>query len=151
MAGKKSETPLYAEGPTDAKIMLIGQNPGREEVKTGRPFVGRSGKYLDKVLKKHGLDRNQLYITPVVKEPTPNNRKPTAQEIAHWMPVLENEIKKIRPEIILLMGRVAWHTPRFTGIDYIETFHPAAAMRFPKIREKFEKDMALLSNFRVTS
>ena len=134
----------YAEGPENATVMLVGQNPGKEEVKQGRPFVGRAGKYLNKVLEKNNIQREHLYITATVKAPTPKNRKPTAAEIRHWLPCLEDEIKKINPGIILLMGRVAWHAPRFKNIDYIETYHPAAAMRFPKIRHKFEKDIKKL-------
>ncbi len=124
--------------------MLVGQNPGREEIKQRRPFVGRAGQYLNKVLQHYGLDRRSLYLTGVVKEGTPHNRKPTAREINRWMPGLEAEIKSVKPDIIVLMGRVAWKTPRFEGIEYLETYHPAAAMRFPKISEKFEKDMARL-------
>jgi DNA polymerase len=124
--------------------MLVGQNPGKEEVKQERPFVGRSGKYLNSVLRKSGLDRRKFYLTGVVKQPTPRNRKPTAEEIKRWMPSLVAEIKEVKPDIVVLMGRVAWRTPRFEGIDYMETYHPAAAMRFPKIRQKFERDIGKL-------
>jgi uracil-DNA glycosylase len=127
-------------GPKDAQIMLIGQNPGREEAKQGRPFVGMSGKYLEIVLRKNGLDRGKLYITSVVKETTPGNRKPSREEIERWMPHLLEEVRRIRPRIVVLMGTVAWKTPRLQGIDYIETYHPAAAMRFPAARERFERD-----------
>lgn len=133
------------EGPDDARVMLIGQNPGKEEVKQGRPFVGRSGRYLTAVLDSFGIDRQELYITPVVKEPTPGNRKPTAAEIARWMPVLLDEIERIRPRIIVLMGEVARGIPRRPDIEYLETYHPAAAMRFPKIRHQFEKGIADLA------
>jgi len=135
---------MQGEGPKDAAVMLVGQNPGREEVKAGRPFVGRAGRYLNKVLQQYGIDRNHLYLTAVMKEGTPHNRKPTAQEVNHWMPSLEDEIRAINPHIIVLMGQIAWKTPRFEGIQYMETYHPAAAMRFPKIRHRFEKDMARL-------
>ena len=135
---------MLGEGPKGAEVMLIGQNPGREEIKQRRPFVGRAGQYLDKVLQEYGLDRGSLYLTAVVKEGTPHNRKPTAREIKRWLPSLEAEIKTVNPDIIMLMGRVAWKTTRFENIEYIETYHPAAAMRFPKIRKKFEKDMARL-------
>jgi len=134
----------FGEGPEDADIVLVGQNPGKEEVKQGRPFVGRSGQYLNEVLHKNGIDRRKLYLTGVVKEPTPGNRKPKADEIKRWMPSLVSEIKRIEPEIIVLMGRVAWRAPRFQGIESIETYHPAAAMRFPKARKRFEADMRLL-------
>jgi uracil-DNA glycosylase family 4 len=132
---------VYGEGPSDANIMLIGQNPGKEEAKQGKPFVGRSGKYLNSVLLKNNIDRNKLYITSVVKEPTPRNRKPTKEEIDYWMPFLVEEIQLVKPKVIVLMGEVAWKTPRFEAINYIETYHPAAAMRFPKARERFERDI----------
>ncbi len=145
-SGICKEAAHYGEGPGDAAVMLVGQNPGREEVKQGRPFVGRSGRYLNKVLQKKGLDRSKLFLTAMVKEPTSKKRKPGPDEIRRWMPFLEAEIKEISPDLVVLMGRVAWEAPRFREIVYIETYHPAAAMRFPKIREKFEKDMERLKN-----
>jgi DNA polymerase len=126
--------------------MLVGQNPGKEEVKQRRPFVGRSGRFLNGVLEEIGLERDQLYLTGVVKEPTPNNRKPTAAEIERWMPCLVAEIRQVKPKIVVLMGQVAWKTPRFQEIDYIETYHPAAAMRFPRARHKFKADFAMLKD-----
>jgi len=132
---------LIAEGPETARVVLVGQNPGKEEIKQKRPFVGKAGKYLDRVLEKNGILRSKLYITSVVKVATPKNRRPTEAEIEQWMPVLIDEINKINPEIVVLMGRVAWKTPRNPGIEYITTYHPAAAMRFPKIRKIFERDM----------
>jgi uracil-DNA glycosylase len=135
---------VAGEGPQSAEIMLIGQNPGREEAKQGRPFVGRSGRYLDMVLRKNNLERDNLYITSVVKETTPGNRRPTTEEIRHWMPCLLAEIRKVKPRIIVLMGNVAWKTPRLRGVDYIETYHPAAAMRFPQARKKFDDDFQKL-------
>jgi uracil-DNA glycosylase len=133
------------EGPLDANIVLVGQNPGVQEGKQGRPFVGRSGKYLDSVLAKYQIDRRLLYITSVVKVTTLNNRPPTTQEISHWMPSLLDEIKQVNPGIVLLMGTIAWKTPRTAGIEYIQTYHPAAAMRFPKIKPKFENDIGELA------
>jgi uracil-DNA glycosylase len=132
---------VLGEGPPDARIMLIGQNPGREEAKQGKPFVGRAGRYLNSVLAKNRIDRKKLYITSVVKQTTPKNRKPTQNEINYWMPYLVEEIERIKPKVIFLMGEVAWKTPRFRGIRYIETYHPAAAMRFPKVRKRFESDI----------
>jgi len=134
----------YSEGPKNAAVVLIGQNPGKEEVRQKRPFVGRSGNYLNRVLRRNGIDRKELYVTSVVKEPTPNNRKPTADEIKRWMPRLLRELEELNPRIVVLMGRVAWETPRKEGIEYLETYHPAAAMRFPRIREAFERDMETL-------
>jgi uracil-DNA glycosylase len=137
-------TVVAGEGPQNAEVMLIGQNPGREEAKQGRPFVGRSGKYLDTVLSKNNLDRSKLYITSVVKETTPRNRQPTAEEIEYWMPYLLQEIGQVKPKIIVLMGTVAWKTPRLDGVEYVETYHPAAAMRFPGARERFQDDFETL-------
>ncbi|MFO7981115.1 MAG: uracil-DNA glycosylase [Candidatus Aminicenantes bacterium] len=135
---------VEGEGPLDADVMLIGQNPGKEEDRTGRPFVGRAGIYLNKVLKKNGINREEIYITSVVKCRTPHNRKPNQKEIETSIPYLIEQIKKIDPKIIVLMGKVAWNTPRQDDREYIETYHPAAAMRFPKIRKKFEADFKKL-------
>ncbi len=131
----------FGQGPPDADVMLVGQNPGKGEVRQGRPFVGRSGRYLDKVLQQNNIDRSSLHVTGVVKGPTPGNRKPKRDEIDRWMPSLLEEIEEVRPRIVVLMGRVAWETPRSDDIDYIETYHPAAAMRFPRARQRFEADM----------
>ena len=122
--------------------MVIGQNPGETEDEEGRPFVGASGRFLNTILKRNGIERRDIYVTNVVKCKTPQNRKPTRQEIAACLLGLEAEIKKIKPKVILLMGEVAWQAPRLEGIHYIETYHPAAAVRFPRFRKKFEEDVA---------
>lgn len=136
---------VEGEGPLNADIMLIGQNPGKEENKTGRPFVGRSGRYLNQTLQDFELSRNSIYLTSIVKCKTPKNRKPTRKEIQASIPYLVKQIKSVKPEIIVLLGKVAWNTPRLDGIKYLETYHPAAAMRFPDIRKKFLNDFKLLS------
>ncbi|RLG16093.1 uracil-DNA glycosylase [Candidatus Pacearchaeota archaeon] len=141
---KQCKNIVVGEGNIKAKIMLIGQNPGKEEDKTGRPFVGKSGKYLNKVLSKNKIKREEIYITSVVKCKTPNNRKPTQKEIEFFMPFLIKQIKLIKPKIIVLMGRVTLKTPIYKDIKYIKTYHPAAAMRFPKIKKKFEGDFKVL-------
>jgi len=142
--GQGKTTAVMGEGPQNADIMLIGQNPGAEEERKGRPFVGRAGKYLDQVLKASGIKREKVFITNVVKCKTPANRKPMAKEIKDCIPLLMEQIKQIKPRVIVLMGKVAWETPRLKGIKYIETYHPAAAMRFPKARERFEQDFRKL-------
>jgi uracil-DNA glycosylase len=101
---------VAGEGPQNAGIMLIGQNPGAEEAKQCRVFVGKSGKYLDSVLRKNNIDRSKLYVTSVVKETTPGNRRPTAREIRYWMSYLVEEIRQVRPKTVVLMGEVAWKT-----------------------------------------
>ena len=142
--GAKNAVP--GEGPLDAKVMLVGQNPGAEEDKTGRPFVGRAGKFLNKVLAKNGFNREDLFITNIVKHTSPKNRKPLPDEIAACAPYLEEHIKIIKPKIVVLMGTVAWQAPRVEGVEYVETYHPSAAMRFTKMRKRFEEDFSALKN-----
>jgi len=140
--GAKNAVP--GEGPLHAKMMLVGQNPGAEEDKTGKPFVGRAGKFLNKVLAQNGINREELFVTNIVKHVTPRNRKPLPDEIAACAPYLEAQIKAVKPKIVVLMGTVAWQAPRVEGVKYIETYHPSAAMRFTKMRKKFEKDFCVL-------
>jgi uracil-DNA glycosylase family 4 len=124
--------------------MLVGQNPGAEEDKTGKPFVGRAGKFLNKVLAKNGINREELFVTNLVKHVTPKNRKPLPDEIAACAPYLEAQVNVIKPKIVVLMGAVAWQAPRVKGVKYVETYHPSAAMRFTKMRKKFEEDFRVL-------
>jgi DNA polymerase len=138
--GAKNGVP--GEGPLHAKLMLVGQNPGAEEDKTGKPFVGRAGKFLNKVLAKNGINREELFVTNLVKHVTPKNRKPLPDEIAACAPYLEAQVNAIKPKIVVLMGAVAWQAPRGKGVKYVETYHPSAAMRFTKMRKKFEEDFS---------
>jgi DNA polymerase len=125
------------EGPADAKVMFIGQNPGAEEDQTGRPFVGRAGKFLTKTLAEFGINREDIYITNIVKHTSPENRKPYPDEVTTCLPYLIQQITVIEPKIIVLLGASAKETPRIEGITYFEVVHPSAAMRFTKMREKF--------------
>ena len=141
---KHARNAVLGEGPSDAKVMLVGQNPGEEEDKSGKPFVGKAGKFLDIVLNKNDIKRERLFITNVVKHKTPSNRKPNVIEVQACMPFLIEQIRQIKPKIVVLLGRIAWQTPRTEGTKFIETYHPAAAMRFPRIKEKFERDFKKL-------
>ena len=133
------------EGPPDAKVMLIGQNPGAEEDKIGRPFMGRSGKFLNTVLKNNGISRDSVFITSIVKHKTPGNRFPLKEEISACKAYILEQMGLIKPKIVVLMGRLAWkEAPKMENMEYIKTFHPAAAMRFPKMRKKFESDIELV-------
>jgi uracil-DNA glycosylase family 4 len=140
--GAKKAVP--GEGPLAAEVMLVGQNPGAEEDATGRPFVGRAGKFLNKVLAENGFNREELFITNIVKHTSPKNRKPSPDEIAACAPYLEEQIKTIKPKLVVLMGTVAWQAPRVEGVEYVETYHPSAAMRFTKMRKRFEEDFKAL-------
>jgi uracil-DNA glycosylase len=133
---------VLGEGPLNAKVMLVGQNPGAEEDKTGRPFVGRAGKFLNKVLAENGFNREELFITNIVKHTSPKNRKPLPDEIAACAPYLLEQIKTIKPKLVVLMGTVAWQAPRVEGVEHVETYHPSAAMRFTKMRKRFEEDFS---------
>ena len=133
------------EGPLNAKVMVIGQNPGTEEDETGRPFVGRAGKYLTTVLAENGIKREGLYITNIVKHVSPKNRKPNADEVEACLPYLVTQISDIKPKIIVLLGASAKDAPRVESIEYVQIIHPSAAMRFTKMREKFKAQIAQLA------
>ena len=141
--GAKHAVP--GEGPTNAKIMLVGQNPGAAEDETGRPFVGRAGKFLNKVLAENGIKRDDVFITNIVKHTSPQNRKPFADEVAACLPYLNTQISFIKPKIIVLLGASAKETPRLKGIEYIEVIHPSAAMRFNNMNDKFREQIAELA------
>jgi DNA polymerase len=134
------------EGPSNAKVMIIGQNPGADEDETGRPFVGRAGKYLTKTLAEFGIKREELFITNIVKHVSPENRKPFPDEVKACLPYLNTQINYIKPRIIVLLGESAKETPRFEGIKYIQIIHPSAAMRFTKMGEKFGEQIKELAS-----
>ncbi len=129
------------EGPANAAVMLVGEAPGANEDKTGRPFVGMAGRYLERALAAEGIDRDAVFITGSVKHRTPRNRSPRTDEIAACRPWLLDQVAILRPRLIVLMGLTAWKMPRLPGIRFVETYHPAAAMRFPVARRRFEKDL----------
>ncbi len=138
---------VLGEGPADAEVMLVGQNPGAEEDKAGKPFVGRAGKFLNKMLAENDIDRKGVFVTNIVKHITPQNRKPLPDEISACAPYLVEQMKLIKPRIVVLMGAVAWQTPRtISGVEFVETVHPSAAMRFTKMRKRFREDFAALKN-----
>jgi len=141
---KDAKNAVPGEGPPNAMVMLVGQNPGAEEDKTGKPFVGRAGKFLNKVLAENGFNREELFITNLVKHTSPQNRKPLPDEIAACAPYLEEQIKAVKPKLVVLMGAVAWQAPRVESVEYVETVHPSAAMRFTKMRKRFLEDFSAL-------
>ena len=134
------------EGPVDAKVMFVGQNPGSEEDKTGRPFVGRAGKFLTRTLSEFGIKREEVYITNIVKHTSPENRKPYPDEVTACLPYLTQQIMIIKPKVVVLLGTSAKETPRVESVKYFEIVHPSAAMRFIKMREKFRIQIAELAN-----
>jgi DNA polymerase len=143
------------EGPEDAEIMFIGEGPGFHEDRQGRPFVGAAGKYLEELLASIDLNREQVYITNVVKCRPPGNRDPQPDEIAACRPYLDRQIDLIRPRLVVTLGRFSMQRyfpgaaisrihgqPKRVGsVIYLPMFHPAAALRQPRWRNFVEEDI----------
>lgn len=145
-----------AVGNVNAKVMLVGEAPGEQEVVQGEPFVGRAGKRLDDILHEIGVDRGDLYITNLVKIRPPNNRDPKRDEIDAWKPVLHAEIETVDPDTILTLGNFA--TKELTGTrdgitkvrgkifhknDHrvMPIYHPAATLYDQSKRPALKKDL----------
>ncbi|MGH7193368.1 MAG: uracil-DNA glycosylase [Candidatus Saccharimonadales bacterium] len=142
---------VFGEGDPDAKIFFIGEGPGETEDRTGRPFVGRAGELLDKMITAMGLNREQVYIANIVKCRPPGNRVPAPDEVATCTPYLERQLEIIRPQTIVTLGLPAtqymlqtklsmgklrgnWHTWR--GIRLMPTYHPAYVLRNPTVQTR---------------
>jgi len=134
------------EGAATARLMVVGEGPGRVEDETGRPFVGPAGELLTKILAAIELPRQQVYICNIVKCRPPENRQPQYDEIAACIPFLYRQIELVKPAVILAMGNTAAQSllgtkqslgalrnrvHRFRGIPVIVTYHPAALLRNP--------------------
>ena len=134
------------EGPADARLVVVGEGPGRTEDETGRPFVGQAGQLLTKILGAIELKREQVFICNVVKCRPPENRTPQYDEVAACVPYLFRQIDLLKPKVILAMGNAAAQTVlntkqslgalrnrvhRFRGIPVIVTYPPAALLRNP--------------------
>ena len=152
--------PVIGEGSHDAKIMFVGEAPGKNEAATGRPFCGAAGRVLDEMLKSIELNRSEVYITNIVKDRPPENRDPLPQEISDYAPFLDRQIDAIQPEIIATLGRysMAYVMTRFGlaseltlmsqmhgkifeakssfgKIKIIPLYHPAAALYQNSLKE----------------
>lgn len=131
------------EGPANAKLFFIGQAPGREEDRTGRPFVGKAGKFLDELFKKNKINRKKVFITSVVKCFPPKNRAPKKKECETCIRAyLLAQINAVNPKKIVIMGNIPEKIlkDKLKGRNTVYTYHPAAGMRFPKIRKKMIQD-----------
>lgn len=120
---KNKVLPVIGEGSYDAKIMLVGEAPGKNEALTGRPFCGASGKVLDELLDSIGLKREDIYITNIVKDRPTANRDPSPEEIKIYGPFLDRQIEIIQPQIIATLGRYSaeYIMKKFRLADQIET------------------------------
>ncbi|MBQ4085364.1 MAG: uracil-DNA glycosylase [Clostridia bacterium] len=137
------------EGDVHAKLMFIGEGPGAEEDRLGRPFVGASGQLLDKMIAAIGLSREEVYIGNVVKCRPPHNRQPSPEEAAACLPYLRAQVALVRPRVIVLLGATA---ARYTispdiritrdrgrwferkGVWMMPTYHPSALLRDPALK-----------------
>lgn len=102
---KNKVFPVIGEGDHYAKIMFIGEAPGKNEAATGRPFCGAAGKILDELLASAGIDRKDVYVTNIVKDRPPFNRDPLPDEIKGYAPFLDRQINIIQPKVIATLGR----------------------------------------------
>jgi len=99
--------PVIGEGSLEAEVIFIGEAPGKNEALSGRPFCGRAGKVLDELLLEAGLERSAVYITNIVKDRPPNNRRPTPGEVEIYSPFLIKQIEIIQPKMIITLGSTA--------------------------------------------
>ncbi|WP_420131596.1 uracil-DNA glycosylase [Rhodopseudomonas sp.] len=151
---------VFADGNPQARLMLVGEAPGRDEDIEGRPFVGRSGKLLDLMLAAIGLDRSKVYIANVIPWRPPGNRTPTPQEIQICLPFIQRQVELVNPDIVMTLGNPATQTllqtregimkSRGRWTDYntgtrtiraIATFHPAYLLRSPAYKRMTWMDL----------
>jgi uracil-DNA glycosylase family 4 len=159
LAETRTQT-VFGTGPAETRLMFIGEAPGADEDRQGKPFVGRAGQLLtDMITKGMGLSRDQVFIANVLKCRPPENRTPTLQESDNCIGYLEEQIAIIRPEFICLLGRVAlqgllksdssmgrargkWYY--YKGIPTIVTYHPSYLLRRPEAKREVWEDLQML-------
>ncbi|MBD3296207.1 MAG: uracil-DNA glycosylase [Candidatus Omnitrophica bacterium] len=147
---------VTGEGSPDAELMFVGEAPGAEEDQQGRPFVGRAGKLLTKIIEAMGLKRESVYITNILKCRPPSNRNPLPDEIERCVPYLMEQIDVIRPKVICTLGKFASQTllssdtpisrlrgefHDFHGIKLMPTYHPAFLLRNSSGKKEVWEDM----------
>lgn len=147
---------VFARGRSDADLMLIGEAPGANEDKQGVPFVGRAGQLLNEILTAMGFEKDEVYITNIVKSRPPENRDPRADEIEACWPYLEQQIELVDPSVIMTLGKPAANTLldrnvpmwkvrgkwfKYHGVPLFPTYHPAYLLRKPSQKEKVWQDM----------
>jgi len=161
---KYAKTTVIGDGNKKSNIMLIGEAPGAEEDKLGKPFVGAAGQLLNKMLKAINLDRKDIYTTNVIPWRPPNNRTPTNEEIIECLAFIQKNIEIINPKLILLLGGTAakailnsnlsitklrgdWHEYRSInnkGLTYcLVTYHPAFLLRSPENKKQSWEDLKM--------
>ena len=162
---KSANKLVVYDGNLNAKVMLIGEAPGRDEDQQGIPFVGRAGQLLNKMLLAINLQREDVYITNVVNWRPPDNRNPNDEEILEFLPFLQRQIDIIKPKFIFLLGGVAakailstplalgklrgkWHEYKSLNLDEsipsIASYHPAFLLRSPQYKKHSWEDLQML-------
>ena len=156
---EKRKTVVFGEGAPDARVMFIGEGPGAEEDRTGRPFVGQAGQLLGRMIVAMGFQRGQTYIANVVKCRPPGNRDPKDDEIAACSEFLDRQIELIRPDVIVALGRFAANRltgtdkplgalrgrwSHYKGVPLLATYHPAYLLRTPGDKRKVWSDLKLV-------
>ena len=160
---KNAKNLVFGDGNINSKIMIIGEGPGANEDIEGKPFVGRAGKLLDKMLASINLNRTKVYISNVVNYRPPENRKPTNEEIWRYLPYLKTHIEIINPKILMLLGSTAlnalignevviskargkWIEKKIGEIKVwiIASFHPAFLMRQPEQKKLAWIDLKMI-------
>lgn len=145
---------VFGDGNPDAKILFIGEAPGKNEDEQGLPFVGAAGRFLNEMLESIGLKREDIYITNIVKYRPQNNRDPYPDEKIAFLPYLKDQIDIIKPLIIVTLGRHSMDSllpglkisaahgqpKRYKGQVYLPLFHPAAALYNGSMRETLIDD-----------
>jgi DNA polymerase len=150
---------VFGEGDPNARVLFIGEGPGAEEDRTGRPFVGQAGRLLDGMIQAMGLDRQRVYITNIVKCRPPGNRDPREEEVAACAEYLDRQVELIRPAVIVALGKPAAHRltgtrkpigalrgrwSSYRGIPLMPVFHPAFMLRNPKAKREAWEDLKLI-------
>ena len=159
----KSRTNIvFGQGSANARLMFVGEAPGRDEDEQGLAFVGRAGQLLTKIIEAIGLKREDVFIANVLKCRPPNNRNPEPDEVASCRPFLEEQIRLIAPKVIVTLGTFAaqalletdepigrlrgrWRSARGTRI--MPTFHPAFLLRSPDRKKDVWEDMKLVRDY----
>jgi uracil-DNA glycosylase len=152
---------VFSDGPSDARLMVVGEAPGANEDESGVPFVGAAGKYLDFLLSTVGLNRGEsVYIANVLKCRPPGNRNPLPDEIETCSPFLKKQIDLVRPKVLLAvgsfsgqlltgrekvaLGKIRGEIHSYHGVPLVVTYHPAALLRNAKWTRLFWEDLQLL-------
>ena len=147
---------VFGDGNPKARLVFVGEGPGRDEDMQGKPFVGRSGQLLTKIIEAMGLKREEVYICNVVKCRPPNNRTPEPEEMSTCEQFLFKQIRSIKPEVIVCLGATAAKSilrtknslgslrgkfHRYSGTKLMVTYHPAALLRNPHLKKPAWEDM----------